>query len=201
MKDLGLDDTRTVTHQVRSMITVNDINPSCYIVSKILDVEPLGILKLSLKLDEFNPKRDNVALKICDYYSDSGDIIIEEPTGTNDPCKTSTIYYMKVNADGELEQSSEVTMLTIGATYYWAVEFSDEDITAQWRIKLIDDEEQYTEKERLELERLMVIRDVSDTIISLRPGKSNRLKGLSFNLIVCDTDGDYESKIELEVEK
>ena len=182
------------------MITNNDIHPSCYIVSKILDVEPQGVIKLSLKLDQYNSKRDNIELKVCDYYSDSGDIIVEEPVGSNDPCKTSEITHMLVNTDNELEPSTMITSLVIGATYYWSVTFSDEDVMAQWRIKLVDDNDEYSEKERLELERLMVIRDVNDTTISLRPGKSDRLKGKQFKLIVCDENGDYESTINLEVE-
>ena len=183
------------------MITNNDIHPSCYIVSKILDVEPQGVIKLSLKLDQFNPKRDNVELRVCDYYNDTGDIIVEEPIGSNDPCKTSEIVYMIVNADGELESSNMITSIAIGQTYYWNVVFSDDDVESQWRIKLVDDNDECSEQERLELEKLMVIRDVNDTTISLRPGKSNRLKGKQFKLIACDINGDYESTINLEVEE
>lgn len=195
----GLFDTRTIHHQIRMMITHNAINPKCYMVSKVDDTTPPGIIKVTYKQDDYNPKRDNPALMICDYFDDSGDIMVEEPVGSNDPCKTSTIYYMVVNRDGELEVSSPQPTLELGATYYWMAEFSDPEVEVQWRIRLIDDDESYTEKERLELERLMVMRDVDDRTISVRPGKSLRLKGLKYQLIASDINGDFESKVELEV--
>ena len=192
----NLDDTRTIAIQMRMMMTINDIHPNCYMVSKVLDMVPKGVLKLSLKQDEYDEKRDNIQLKVCDYYNDTGDIIVQEPEGSNDPCKTSEIYHMMVNKNGELEQDFMISTLTIAETTYWHAVFSDQGVSAQWRIKLVDEA---TEKERLELERLMVIRDVDSTTISLRPGKSNRLKGKHFKLIACDVNGDYESIINLEV--
>lgn len=200
LKQYNLVDTRTLSIQKRIMMTVNDLHPNCYMISKVLDMVPKGLLKLSMKQDDFDAKRDNVTLKVCDYYNDTGDIIINEPVGSNDPCLTSEIKYMTVDSDGEMiESASPYTTLVVGETYYWRAIFSDEDVAAQWRIRLIDEDDSYTEKQRLELERLMVIRDVDNTTISLRPGKSNRIKGLKFKLIVCDVNGDYESAIELEV--
>lgn len=181
-------------------MTVNDLHPNCYMISKVLDMVPKGVLKLSMKQDDYDEKRDNVTLRVCDYYNDTGDVIVDEPVGTGDPCFTSEIVSMMVNTDGELEPSNVPEhSLSIGKTYYYSATFSDENITAQWRIRLVDDDEKYTEKERLELERLMVIRDVDSTTISLRPGKSNRLKGLHFTLIVCDINGEYESTYDVEV--
>lgn len=200
IKQYNLVDTRTLSIQKRIMMTVNDLHPNCYMISKVLDMVPKGLLKLSMKQDDYNEKRDNVALKVCDYYNDTGDTIVDEPVGSNDPCLTSEIHYMTVDSDGELiESASPYTSLVVGETYYWRATFSDEDVAAQWRIRLVDEEGIYTEKERLELERLMVIRDVDSTTISLRPGKSYRIKGLKFKLIVCDINGDYESTVELEV--
>jgi hypothetical protein len=200
LKQYNLVDTRTLSIQKRIMMTVNDLHPNCYMISKVLDMVPKGLLKLSMKQDDFDAKRDNIALKVCDYYNDTGDVVIQEPVGSNDPCLTSEIKYMTVDSDGEMiESASPYTTLVVGETYYWRAIFSDEDVAAQWRIRLIDEDDSYTEKQRLELERLMVIRDVDNTTISLRPGKSNRIKGLKFKLIVCDINGDYESAIELEV--
>lgn len=199
LDEYELFDTRTIKIQTRSMITVNDINPNCYIVTKNGDMHPRGLFKLSLKADDFDPKRDNVELKVCDYYNDTGDIIVEDPPRDPDPGTTSNIHYMVIDEYGELATDDTFPTLNIGSTYYYDAEFSDENVTAQWRISLIDNEDAYSEKERYELERLMVIRDISSTGISIKPGKSNRLKGLSFTLAVCDVDGNYESSIVLEV--
>ena len=191
-----LDNTQTLSIQTRVAVTVNKINPNCFMLSKILDVVPKGILKISMKADDWNPKRDNLELLVCDYYNDTGDIVVDEPVGSDDPAKTSTISYMEVNSDGELEEATAPEYLDIGHTYYYSATFSDENVHAEWRVKLIGDED---ESERIALERLMVLRDVNDKTISLRPGKSSRIKGRRFQLEVCDLNGDYESNIEVEV--
>lgn len=199
LQKYGLDDTRLITHQQRTMITHNKIHPSCYIVSKIRDIEPSGIIKLSLKLDELDPSRDNIDLLLCDYYNDTGDVVVAKPTPVDpDPAKTSTITYMTINADGELEPSAdEITALALGQTYYFTASFSSSNIDAQFRIIL--DDESMSEDERIAIERLMVLRDIDNNTVSLRPAKSKKLPGLKFILNVCDLEGNYSSSINLEV--
>lgn len=199
LEEYELFDSRTIAIQTRTMITVNDINPNCYVVTKNGDMHPKGLFKLSLKADDFNPKRDNVALRVCDYYHDTGDIAVIDPPQDPDPYTTSVIHYMVVDADNELAVDDSFPTLEIGNIYYYNVEFSDEGVTAQWRIELIDEDGEYAEKDRYALERLMVIRDISSTGISIKPGKSNKLKGLRFKLSVTDVNGNYESSIDLEV--
>lgn len=197
LQKYGLDDTRLITHQQRTMITHNKIHPACYIVSKIRDIEPSGIIKLSLKLDELDPSRDNVDLLLCDYYNDTGDIVVDKPTVDPDPEKTSTISYMVVNADGELEESSEFpATLDIGKTYYYRSSFSNDNVDGQWRVLLVGN---YTEEERIAIERLMVLRVIDSNTVSLRPAKSKKLPGLQFKLNVCDINGDYSSSVDVEV--
>lgn len=180
----NLSDTRMIRHQLRFMITHNQIDPKCWMVSKVDDTTPAGIVKLTFKQDEFNPKRDNPVLLLCDYYNNSGDIVVDgnipEPT-------ESSIKYMIVNGDGELEESgSSAPLLEIGNTYYFESNNSD------WRITALGE---FTDDERLSLEKLITIRKVNDTAISLRPGKSNRLKGVQFNL----SSGSDTGAIILEV--
>ena len=180
LESYQLSDTRTIRHQMRMMITHNAINPKCYMVSKADDTTPAGIVKLTFKQDDYNPKRDNTNLMVCDYYNNSGDIVIDGDIPEPDPT-TSTIVYMVINSDGELEESSSsIPLLLIGETYYFSAP------SPEWRITLVGD---YPDDERLSLEKLMVIRKINDNTISLRPGKSNRLKGLSFNLSAGDEDG------------
>ena len=191
LEEFELCDTRLIRHQMRMMLTYNKINPKIYMVSKVDDTTPPGVVQISFKEDEFDAKRDNVELLVCNYYNDSGDVIIVKPK-TPEEYSTSVITYMSVNNDGELEQSTAPEFLSTGVMYYYSTDFSD----AQWRIELQGD---HSEDDRLAIERLMVIRKVNDNTISLRPGKSNKLKGLQFKLKVCDINGDHESSIDLEV--
>lgn len=199
MAAYGLDDTRTITHQVRMMITNNILHPNCFMVSKVDAMAPQGLVKLTFKQDDFNEKRDNPELLICDYYNNEGDVVVKEPEAPT-PALSSTIRRMEIDANGELVESSDTSPLVIGATYYFDALFADgSSAQRQWRITLRDDGGVYSDDERYALEKLMVIRDVSNTTISLRPGKSNKIKGLTYVLAVCDVYGNYASEIELEV--
>ena len=202
IKDYNLCDTRSLIIQTRTMITLNTINPNCYMVTKVLDMTPKGILKLSLKQDDYNEKRDNTKMLVCDYYSDTGDVVIEE-AGSDDGTKTSAIYHMIINDDGELERATDLESkfnMDIGVTYYFQSVFSDDNVDAQWRIYLENDGE-YDEDEQNALENLIVLRNANATTTSVRPGKSNRIKGKTFTLEVCDVDGNYKSSIKLGVNK
>lgn len=194
--DYGLCDTRSLAISKRVMITLNQINPTCYMVTKVLDMVPKGLIKYYMKQDDFNPKRDNVKLFICDYYNNEGDIVVDKPD-VEDQQGTSEIKYMVVNDDGELEESSMISSVDTGKLYYFNAEFSDSSVSAaEWRVDVVGD---YTDEEKAQLERLITIREVNPTTISFRPGKSNRIKGLTFKLTVCDHDGNYTSSIDLEV--
>jgi len=191
MEEYGLCDIRTITIQTRIMISLNDINPNCYMVSKILDMAPQGVLKLTLKQDDYNKRRDNPDIMVCDYYTDSGDITVTEPEPVVSPDKTSTITQVSVTSAGITPVSEP---LVVGSTSYFMVEFSDDGIDAQWRISLNGDD-----TNAAAIERLMVINQLNDTLISIKPGKSNKVKGRSFTLSVSDPKGDYYSSITVEV--
>ena len=203
LKEFSFDDTRTIMHGERMMITTNVLDPKCYMVSKIVDINPQGMLKITLKQDEFDPKRDNTDLMICDYYDDSGDIQHDEKQPDYiDDTKTSKIVWMYINEDNELisreEGYSEV--LAIGNTYYFTVDFSDEFISPQWRITLQDDDGKFTETEKARLERLMVLKKLDDSTASIKVSKAASLYGKTFILSVADMDGQYYSSIEVEVQ-
>lgn len=213
LKEYNLCDTRYYQHEQRFMLTHNQLDPKVYYVTKVQDLVPQGIIKSTLKQGELDEVRDNVELMLCDYYDASGEIALIEPTG-EDVHKTSYIWTGHVNSEGELEidyvnqeiRDRDYNKLNIGATYYYAVEFYDNDntdvisgIDPEWRIDLIDTEG-LSEKEIQHLDNLMVMTKFDESILSIRVGKSSKLIGKSFTLSVMDKDGEYASSMTLEVQ-
>ena len=196
LEELGMCDTRTIFHLQRFFFSNNDLDPKIYQVTKITDLNPQGIIKLSIKQDELNEKRDNIELHVCDYYSNEGDIRIEAPEIlVSDDEKTSHIDWFTVDEYGELI-SAVSTKLELGATYYFGATFSSDDIDPQWRIDLVGD---YSDKDKEYYIGLMKLTKFDNTILALKPAKASSLKGKEFNLWVSDINGNYESFIRLEV--
>mgnify|MGYP003290502752 FL=1 len=204
-KELSLCDNRTITHEMRFFITTNTLIPDLYIVTKVDTALPKGLIKYTLKEDDYNEKRDNVDLMIADYYNDSGqpNIKVEENKDNIEENKFSQIFTMEVSSVGILEIShlTDIAIpeiIEIGKTSYYSVHFSDENIDPLWRIELISDVSN-TGKEPSYYENLLKITEFDDTTIALRPSKASSLKGLQFKLIVSDINKDYESYALLEV--
>ena len=198
LEELGMCDTRTITYLQRFFFGNNDLDPKIYQVTKITDLNPQGIIKLSIKQDEFNTKRDNLELHVCDYYTDEGDILIDKPSvDIANNAKTSTINWMSVNEDGELIEGTE-TKLQIGQSYYFEVKFSDIDIDPQWRINIVGD---YSEKDREKYIGYMKLTKFDTTTLALKPAKASSLKGKKFILSVSNVNGEYSSSIEVEVDE
>lgn len=61
-------EVQTITYNMRFLISDNKINPIAWEVSKTEDTNPVGITKVILKQDFFDPNRDNKELMIADYY-------------------------------------------------------------------------------------------------------------------------------------
>ena len=201
LSEYHLCDTRYLAHDQRYMITNNIINPKVYMCTKVEEMNPQGIIKLTVKQDEFDRNRDNVELLICDYYNDSGDVYIDEPEEQQSETKTSIIHRMVVNSDGELIENDGTypTSLVVGKISYYEVVFSDEGIKPDWRVSLIDNDGEYTEDEKAYYENLLVLTKYDDSTLAIRVGKANSLKGKHFLLSVQDNEGYYKSFIELEV--
>lgn len=195
LEELGMCDTRTVFYNQRFFLSNNDLEPKIYQVTKVLDINPQGIIKLSIKQDELNEKRDNIQLRICDYYTDEGDVTIDIPISSPDVEKTSSINWMSIDDNGELVHSTE-TKLNIGKTYYFEVKFSDNNIDPQWVIEPIGS---YTNDEKEYYIGLMKMTKFDSSTLALKPAKASSLKGKKFTLSVCDSNGEYASSIEVEV--
>ena len=61
-------DTQTVAYNMRFLISDNQINPIAWEVSKIEDLNPQGVIKITMKQDLYDPKKDNNELMIADYW-------------------------------------------------------------------------------------------------------------------------------------
>ena len=200
LQSLGMCDTRTIMHGQRFFLSNNDLDPKIYEVTKIKDINPQGVIKLSIKQDELREKRDNIELRICDYYTDEGDIQIDKPKAQiSDDTKLSTIHWMSVNDNGELEENFDQNVkLHIGQTSYFSAKFSDENVDGQWRIELANTDG-LDEEDISYYAGLMKLTKFDSSTIALKPAKASSLKGMKFILSVEDINGQYASSSEVEV--
>jgi len=193
LSTLGLCDTRTIHYDQRFMITNNIINPKCYRVTKVVDMVPQGIIKLSIKQDDFDSKRDCPELLLCNYYEEEGKVNVDiEPSGD---VGSNSIKYMTTNEDFELIESSEELLLRIGITSYFESSM-DSTLPLEWKLDLIGD---FSDEDIAYYCNLLKVTKFDNKTISIKPSKAKSLIGKRFNLSVCDTSGNYYSSIELEV--
>lgn len=202
IKDFGLCDTRTIKLIHRFMITHNVLDPKVFRVTKIGDLSPAGIIKYSLDQTEFNSKRDNVDLMLCDYYTESGDVVVENPDDKwTDDVTNSSIAQLEINSDGELVVSNQpaILPLTIGQNSYYGAKFSSPDVMAVWRISIIDENNELSDEKKEYYEGLMRLTPMVGNVIAVKPGKVNSLIGKKFRLEVMDDKNEYYSFVDLEV--
>ena len=140
--------------------------------------------------------KDNIDLRVCDYYTDEGDINVDIPViETPDVEKTSIISWLAIDEYGELIDGVE-TNLELGNTYYFDVTFSVDGIDPQWVIELNGD---YPDEDKEYYVGLMKLTKFDSTTLALKPAKASSLKGKKFILSVSDVGGNYKSSVELEV--
>ena len=204
LSDYDLCDTRYLRHDHRFMLTHNKLDPKVYTVTKVQDLVPQGIIKLTLKQDELNNVRDNVDLMLCDYYNSFGEVVTKQESHIDDTAR-SFLWSAIVDENGVLQRNQEQdNILHIAVISYFNVEFflkgKLQDLNAEWRINYNGTSE-LSEDEIKHLCDLMVMRQIDKSTISIKPAKTNKLIGERFILSVQDSNGDYASSIELEVQK
>ena len=204
LSDYNLCDTRYLRHEHRFMLTHNKLDPKVYAVTKVQDLVPQGIIKLTLKQDELNNVRDNVDLMLCDYYNSFGEVVTKQESHIDDTAR-SFLWSAIVDENGVLQRNQEQdNILHIAVISYFNVEFflkgKLQDLNAEWRINYNGTSE-LSEDEIKHLCDLMVMRQIDKSTISIKPAKTNKLIGEKFILSVQDSNGDYASSIELEVQK
>ena len=204
MSDYNLCDTRYLQHEHRFMLTHNKLDPKVYAVTKVQDLVPQGIIKLTLKQDELDETRDNVDLMLCNYYNGFGEIVTKQESHIDDTAR-SYLWSAIVDEDGVLQRNqTQNKILHIAKTSYFNVEFflkdKLQDLNAEWRIDYNGNSE-LSEEEIKHLCDLLVMRQIDKSTLSIKPAKTNKLVDEKFILSVQDSNGDYASSIELEVQK
>ena len=198
LEQLHVCDTRTVFYEQRFMLTNNVLEPKVYQVTKVIETAPQGLIKLSLKQDEYNSIRDNVDLLICDYYINSGESTMPDPEPENVFIDETlgTIKYMRINENYELEYADFSGKVHIGAFSYFKADVSNPHANMRWHITYLGNED---EKEYYE--GLLKIDEINHTTLSLKPGKAKSLIGKKFTLSVFDENDELYSSIDLEVDE
>ena len=198
--DLHVCDTRTIMHEQRFMLTNNILDPKVYQVTKIIDLNPSGVIKLSIKQDELNRTTDNVELQICNYYSSSGETTKPSPEEIYPSNSNTKIQWMILNLDDELEilEDQSLKHLSLGVVSYFKYPLSNPDLYCKWNIQLKNDNS-YTEEQCRYYENLIKISTINEETISIKPGKAKSLTGKKFTLHVMDNNGFNSSSIDVEV--
>ena len=204
LSEFELCDTRYLRHEQRFMLTHNRLDPKVYAVTKVQDLVPQGIIKLTLKQDELNDVRDNLDLMICDYYSDSGEILPRRENELDKPIIT-LLWGAIISEDGILMKNRQPeNILHIAQTTCYNVEFLSNgqplEMDSEWRIKYIGTSD-LTDVEKEQLCNMLIMRQIDNDAISIRPSKANRLIGERFELTVQDLSGDYTLSYNLEVQQ
>ena len=202
LQELGLDDTRTLVHDQRFLLTTNDLNPKVYQITKIVEVSPQGVLKLSLKQDEYNPKRDNIKLKVCDYYTNIGDMTTKIPDNSILD-KELVITELLMDENNELIDQNMIIngSISLGKKYYYQAKIKGMQIPCVWDIRMQDELNEFEEKEKAYYEGLIKTTVYDGNVIMVKPGKAFSLIGKHFKLIASREDGEYLSSIDLGVIK
>ena len=217
LKRFNLCDTRYMEHEQRFVMSHNKINPKVYEITKVVDLNPMGVINLTLKQDEWDEKRDNKELLICNYYDDTGETQIVIPEAEpQDTTLTSYIYTAHINEDGELEldlvdqetRDRDYNKLEINGTYYFVAEYYigtvggeqviDPDRKSEWKLNL-KDTDGLTDAEIKHLDNMMVMETIDDNTISIHPKRAKTLIGHTFTLTVTDTTGESRSTMDVEV--
>ena len=205
----NLCDTRYIRHDERFILSNNAIDPHVFRCTKVTDLSPQGLIKMTVKQTEFDEKTDNVSLMVCNYYDDdNGEVIIKEPVDNIQDNQTSVIYPAFINENGELEKGSSIldtVTVNIGKVSYFMAVFQEDgidmdDIETEWRIELISEDETLTEEDAKHLEGLMYIDVLNNNDVSVKPKKSSQLIGKQFILSVKSKEGNYASSIRLGVQ-
>lgn len=183
-------EVQTIGYNARFLITKNKVNPSSFKVTKILDTLPVGITKLGMMQDRYDPKADKldliingVEVMIADYYKSA-----IEPELPEEPPKDNG--YSKItysNATPTLKIGGNTQ--TLIATFYTEDGTELTNIVPVWSYELpIGKEDQF----------IIETTEVPNKV-KIRALKNYSILELVITIKVESEDGLYKSDLRLEV--
>ncbi len=196
--ELGLFDNRMITHGSRFMLSNNVLNPSVYVVTKVKDVNPQGLIKLSLKQDEYNDKTDDAELLLCNCRNKEGTSTVDVPKESVE--NDGKIISLQLDKDGLLEVVGTVDYAELrkGEPSYFGINGHTNNPTASWKVTLMDDS--MDDKHPASYyEKLMRITNIDDTTIMITPGKAGSLVGKRFSLCAFFSESNIHTSIIIQV--
>lgn len=191
--DLDLYDSRTIKQETRFMLTNNSYNPSVYMVSKVNNVTPIGLIQVTLKQTELDNQRDNIELRICNYYDDSRHVIVDVP---KTELTTETFMLVGDSVD-TLSKYDNTLSIPIGGSKYISVNQQVDYYCLDWKVVLHDESKDNVHPDEY-YEKMIKIENIQVGAY-LKVAKARSLIGKKFTISVSDINSTFYASLELEV--
>lgn len=177
------DHTNLIDYDLRFMITDNPIHPIVYEVTKIEDCLPFGTKKVTLKQTLYDPAKDNVDDKICNYNT----LII--PENESSPLPT----------DLRIKCSGASASLTLGGSARSiSVFYEDESInTPQLEWKFLFKDAVYSLADISSIFNIII----NGNVLKISAPDDKTLAGEILVIEATDIDNSHSTSIELEVKR
>ncbi len=197
-REFGLCDNRSIRYGSRFMLTNNRLFPNVGKVTKIIDLAPPGIIALSLKQDEFDPRLDNTELLICNYYSTNGTSAPNEPQHLEPEGVVLTQVEQNRNTRS-YTMNVKITHIPIGGSAVFKAKEWNGEGKPYWKVSL-NEESADKKHPKTYYEKLVRIAEQDDGSVIVKLGKAPSLVGKSFTLCTYDESGNTYSEMRLEVD-
>lgn len=199
LDEYRLGDTNKLVLDTRFMFSTNPEQPKCYLISKVMEMAPKGIIDVTFKQDTFDEKRDNPELFCCNYYDDSGEAVVDITPTPSKPTETDKceLYQYSMDEDGNAVKNETVQPLQIGGTTYYSCEYGSENPDAIWTIECIDD---ISDNEKTYYCKMLKLTIYDDENVAIAVSRANSVIGHKFRLTVVNNNNANETaSLDLEV--
>lgn len=185
--------TKTIDYDMRFMLSDNEIHPKVYAVTKVEDTFPVGVIKVTLVQDHFNPHVDNIEEQICNYYDSALNPLPEIPKPK---------YHIKqteISGKIEFNGSSPVLHIAGSARTLTAVitnpdKTENTEIEPVWSFRLNGEEKSISELTDFVIEIAADHRSL--TIAALQSARVEDVLEVG----ISDADLSFSGKLGLEVQ-
>lgn len=176
-------DVKTIDYDVRFLVTANEIHPFAYSVTKIEDMVPKGVTKITFVQEGFNEHTDNVELMIADYWKSTVIPSDKPPLQDTEEADTCEITFNGIGKDIKCGGSYK----TFTAKFIDA-KGNELDRKTTWTI-LTQDNSKFD----------IVQNEDTPNVIKIKALKYIDMIGTTININAADESGDCFSSIQVEV--